>query len=347
MSQIDQQTGYIHWDQFEKHLRTSIPTLADAPLEIEKFSEGYSNLTYLLKIADWEAVLRRPPLGVVPPKAHDMQREYKILEKVYPVFQYAPKPLLYSEDKAIMDKHFYVMEKKQGIVVDECLPAVYGDSLEAGPKISENVIKTFVELQSVDYKEAGMQEMGKAEGFLERQVTGWVKRYAACKTEEIPQIEELERWFVANLRVNPETTIVHNDFKLNNMVLHATDPSSTVGVLDWELSTIGDPFTDLGATVAYWGQAGDPDMGINIITNQPGFYSRRTFVEKYVQLSGRNVDNINYYVAFGFYKLAVILQQIHYRWKIGAIADDRFANLNKAVANLVEMANLTRTNQML
>src|SRR5690606_5920037 len=180
------------------------------------------------------------------------------------------------------------------------------------------------QLQAIDYKKAGLAEMGKPEGFLERQVKGWIKRYDHSKTESIPQLSELEQWLAANLPKTQETTIVHNDFKLNNMVLDAQDPGKAVGILDWELSTIGDPMSDLGSTVAYWGQTDDPDMGINIVTSQKGFYTRREFVEAYANASGRDVSNINYYVTFGFYKLAVILQQIHYRWKIGEIDDDRF-----------------------
>jgi aminoglycoside phosphotransferase (APT) family kinase protein len=337
----------INWNKLEEYLRTSIKDLPEGEMEVQKFSEGYSNLTYLLRIKEWEGVLRRPPFGKVPPKAHDMQREFRMLEKVNPVFSYAPKPYVFHEDTEIMDKHFYVMEKKQGVVIDDKLPEAYGSSEVAGPLISKNVIKTLVELQSIDYKEAGLANMGKPEGFLERQVTGWIKRYENSKTEKLQHLDELESWLIAKLPNNQETTIVHNDFKLNNLVLDAKNPGITTGVLDWELSTIGDPLSDLGSTVAYWGQVDDPDMGINIVTNQKGFFSRREFIEEYANLSGRDVSDINYYVTFGYYKLAVILQQIHYRWKTGSVSDERFGELNKAVANLMDMANLTRTNKLL
>jgi len=351
MSAANQEIGKIqdaiNWEIVEQHLRKSIPDLPNGKLNVRQFSEGYSNLTYLLNIDDWEGVLRRPPFGEVPPKAHDMQREFRMLEKVNPVFPLAPKPYVYCEDPAIMDKHFYVMEKKQGVVIDDVLPENYGGSEQAGPKISQTVIQTLAQLQAIDYKKAGLAEMGKPEGFLERQVKGWIKRYDHSKTESIPQLSELEQWLAANLPKTQETTIVHNDFKLNNMVLDAQDPGKAVGILDWELSTIGDPMSDLGSTVAYWGQTDDPDMGINIVTSQKGFYTRREFVEAYAKASGRDVSNINYYVTFGFYKLAVILQQIHYRWKIGEIDDDRFGELNIAVRNLIEMANETRRNNLL
>lgn len=336
----------IDWIKLEKFIKNSIEGLPEGKMKVQKFSEGYSNLTYLISINEWESVLRRPPFGKVPPKAHDMEREYRMLEKVNPVFSLAPKPYVYHEDLAIMDKHFYVMEKKKGFVIDDKLPESYKSSQLAGPLISKAVIETLVQLQSIDYKKAGLENMGKPEGFLERQVKGWIKRYDLSKTEEDSSLGELEKWLVSNLPTNKETTIVHNDFKLNNMVLDIKNPGNVVGVLDWELSTIGDPLSDLGSTIAYWGQSQDPDMGINIVTNQPGFYSRRDFIEEYASLSGRDLSDIDYYVAFGFYKLGVILQQLHYRWKIGEIDDNRFEDLNKAVKSLFDMANLARTNRL-
>lgn len=345
--QIEKMQDSIDWTKVEKYLRKSLKDLPAGELQVKQFSEGYSNLTYLLTIDGWEGVLRRPPFGEVPPKAHDMEREYRMLEKVNPVFPLAPKPFVYCEDPEVMDKHFYIMEKKQGIVIDEEIPASYGTSEEAGPRISKNVIQTLVQLQSIDYKKAGMADMGKPEGFMERQVRGWIKRYQHSKTEEIPDLEKLEEWLMAEIPSNPETTIVHNDFKLNNMVLDENDPGVTKGILDWELSTIGDPLSDLGSTVAYWGSPDDPDMGINIVTSQPGFYSRREFIDEYAKQSGRDVSKVDYYVTFGFYKLAVILQQIHYRWKTGEIDDDRFEHLNSAVSNLVDMANLTRSGKII
>lgn len=340
-------TQQVDWDKVERFLRKALPDLPEGDMEVRQFSEGYSNLTYLLKIAEWEGVLRRPPFGEIPPKAHDMEREFKMLEKVNPVFPLAPKPFVYCEDPEVMDKHFYVMEKKQGLVVDEELPAVYGDAATVGPVISKNVVSTLVQLQAIDYKEAGLAEMGKPEGFMERQVKGWIKRYHNAKTDDIEGLEQLEEWLAANIPVNGETTIVHNDFKLNNMVLDEQDPGIATGVLDWELSTIGDPLSDVGSTLAYWGQEDDADMGINIISSQPGFYSRKEFVDEYARQSGRDVSDINYYLAFGFYKLAGILQQIYYRWKNGEIEDERFRHLNKAVANLIDMANRTRRGEVL
>ncbi len=338
---------HINWGKFEKIMRDSINGVPSNPMNVKKFSEGYSNLTYLVSFGDWEAVLRRPPFGEIPPKAHDMNREYTILNKVNQVYPLAPKPFLYSEDPDIMGRHFYVMEKKQGVAVDDELPAGYGSSNQVGPVISKSMIKALIDLQSINYKTANLAGIGKPEGYLERQVNGWIKRYKNSKTDEYQNVAQLENWFLKNRPTTTDTTIVHNDFKLNNMLLDQENPSKVNGVLDWELSTIGDPMTDVGSTVAYWGQSDDPDLGINIVTNQPGFYSRRDFVEEYAIKSGCDVSDINFYVAFGFYKLGVILQQIYYRWKKGEMNDARFEGLNKAVANNFEMANLARKNEIL
>jgi aminoglycoside phosphotransferase (APT) family kinase protein len=337
----------INWHKFEKVLRESIQEIPNNSMNVKKFSEGYSNVTYLVSFGNWEAVLRRPPFGEIPPKAHDMNREYTILSRVNHVYPLAPKPFLYSEDPDIMGRHFYVMEKKQGITIDDELPAAFGSSNQAGRVISKSMIKALIDLQSIDYKKANLTDIGRPEGYLERQVNGWIKRYKNSKTDDYQGVAELEAWFLKNRPTTTETSIVHNDFKLNNLLIDRKDPSKVNGVLDWELSTIGDPMTDVGSTVAYWGQSGDPDLGINIVTNQPGFYSRRDFVEEYANISGRNVSDITFYVAFGFYKLGVILQQIYYRWKKGELDDARFEHLNKAVSNNFEMADLTRTNKIL
>jgi aminoglycoside phosphotransferase (APT) family kinase protein len=337
----------INWLKFEQLLRNSLAEIPNEPMLVKKFTEGYSNLTYLISFGDWEAVMRKPPFGEIPPKAHDMKREYTILSKINRVYQLAPKPFLYYEDPSIMGAHFYVMEKKEGITIDDELPKQYGGSEKAGPVISETIIKGLIELQSINYKGADLSDLGRPQGYLERQVHGWIKRYRNSKTDEFQGVEELEKWFIAHIPESPAATIVHSDFKLNNMLLDEEDPGIIRGVLDWELSTIGDPLTDLGSTVAYWGQSNDPDLGINVVTNQPGFYSRRQFVQTYSLLSGRDVTNINFYVAFGFYKLAGILQQIYYRWKKGELKDDRFEHLNQAVGNLIEMGNLTRKNRIL
>jgi aminoglycoside phosphotransferase (APT) family kinase protein len=337
----------INWERMEMLIRETIPGIPTETMKIRKFSEGYSNHTYLLSFGNWEAVLRRPPFGEIPTKAHDIKREYTILSGLHNVYPLAPKPYLYSENSAIMERHFYLMEKKQGVVVNDILPDTFGPSELVGPAISKSMINSLIELQQVDYKKANLADIGKPEGYLERQVQSWIKRCSMSQTDPLDGVAELESWLLKHIPATTDTTIVHNDFKLNNLVLDPHDPSVVTGILDWELATIGDPMTDIGALLAYWGEAGDPDIGISVVTNQPGFYTRREMAERYAQVSGRDISHIHYYVAFGFYKLAVILQQLYYRWKKGAADDERFANLLEPIANLMEMANLTRTNKII
>ncbi|MFC4024043.1 phosphotransferase family protein [Oceanobacillus longus] len=338
----------INWDKMEDYIRSNIDGIPDNEMEISQFTEGYSNLTYMIKMGEWEAVLRRPPFGYTPPKAHDMEREYRILEKIHPVFPLAPKPYIYCEDPAITDKHFYVMEKRNGVVIDEDIPSEFAKTAKTGEQISEAVIKTLIELQRVDVEKNNLSDIGKPEGYLTRQVHGWIKRYEQSNTgDEVKNIEELQKWLINHIPTNDEITVVHNDFKLNNMMFDRNDPGKVVGIFDWELATIGDPLTDLGSTLSYWVENNDPDLGLKSVVDYEGFYSRREFLEKYTQLSGRDVSDINYYLAFGYYKLAGILQQLYHRWKIGEMKDERFSTLNSGILNLIEMANDARNNRLL
>lgn len=342
---IDQE--HINWGLLETLLHETIPGIPNETMKVRKFSEGYSNHTYLLSFGHWESVLRRPPFGEIPAKAHDIKREYTILSRLHGVYSLAPKPYLYSEAPAIMGRHFYLMEKKQGVVLNDVLPDTYGSSELVGPAISKSVINSLIELQKVDYKKANLIDIGKPEGFLERQVHSWIKRYSVTKTHEIAGVKELEAWLLKQMPTTVDTTIVHNDFKLNNLVLDPYVPGVVNGVLDWEMATIGDPMTDIGALLTYWGETSDPDMGISVVTNQKGFFSRREMAGEYAKVSGRDISNIAYYVTFGFYKLAIILQQLYYRWKKGAADDERFAKLHIPIANLFDLAHLTRTNKIL
>ncbi|MGG4201795.1 phosphotransferase family protein [Peribacillus frigoritolerans] len=337
----------INWNKVREYLNNQIANLPKAPMQVKKFSEGYSNLTFLLKIGEWEAVLRRPPFGEIPPKAHDMEREYRILAKINPVFPLAPQPYVYCDDSSVMEKHFYVMEKKKGIVIDDVLPINYEKTEETGKSISNAVVSTLVQLHSVDIEKEDLIVLGKPEGYLERQVHGWIKRYNASKIHELSGIKEIEKWLLDHIPTSPKSTIVHNDFKLNNMMLDGNDPSKAVAVFDWELSTVGDPLTDLGSAVSYWADELDKYTGLTSITTNPGFITRREFVEQYAMQSGRDVSEINYYLTYAFYKISSILQQIYYRWKKGELDDDRFSNLDQGIQNLMDMAHRAKNNQLL
>ncbi|GGF29724.1 aminoglycoside phosphotransferase [Halobacillus andaensis] len=331
----------INWDGVKRLLERQIPE-AKGELKVRRFSAGYSNITYSIEVGDWKGVLRRPPFGEIPPRAHDMEREFKILEKIHPVFPLAPKPYVYSENPSLMDKHFYVMELKDGVVIDDQLPAHYEDIEGIRKIVSEAVVDSLVKLHSIDIYEHQLDDLGKPDGFLERQVKGWIKRYNRAKTHDYVGVEEVETWLLQQLPESPFPTLVHNDFKLNNMMFSKEQPGEVTGVFDWELSTIGDPLTDVGAALAYWTEPEDPDTGLTAVTKEEGFLTRKQMLELYAERSGRDVSQINFYLVFSFYKIASILQQIYARWSSGELQDDRFANLDQGISNLMKKAEEAR-----
>lgn len=322
----------------ERHMRENIEGLPDGDLEVRQFPSGASNLTYLVKIGDWEGVLRRPPLGPLPPKAHDMGRESKLLKKLHEAFPLAPKPYFFCEDESIVGAPFYAMERREGVIVDASFPEGVEPTDELRRGISRTVVDTFVELHAVDWQKAGLGELGRPEGFLERQVKGWIGRYDKAKTEEIEEVEPLTEWISRDIPGSPPATIVHNDYKLNNLLLSPEDLTEVRAVLDWEMATIGDPLFDLAVSLSYWVEAGDSQELKEVlptVASTPGFMTRREFIDRYAEMSGRDLSNIHWYVVFGYFKLAVILQQIYARWHSGQTKDDRFADFDERVKNVI------------
>ncbi|HET7580457.1 MAG TPA: phosphotransferase family protein [Bacillales bacterium] len=326
--------------KLEEFLRKNVSGFPDAPLKIEQFPSGLSNLTYVLKADDWEAVLRRPPIGPVAPKAHNMERESKILEKVHPVFPLAPKPFVFSDDTDVVGSPFFIMERRHGLVLDREVPPDLSLGEADFEHISETMVDTLVALHGIDYEQAGLRKIGHPDGFLERQVHGWIKRYERSKTDEIEGVDKLTRWLTGHLPESPAPTLIHYDFKLNNVLFSEEEVSKLTGIFDWEMSTVGDPLADLGVAMSYWTEAADPDVlkygqGKPSITIKPGFYTRQQFIESYAKKSGRDVSHIHYYLTFAYFKLAVICQQIYYRWKKGQTQDKRFAHLGDFVKMLI------------
>jgi aminoglycoside phosphotransferase (APT) family kinase protein len=333
----------LYLPRLEPYLREHIEELGEHPLEVKQFAAGHSNLTYQLRAGNWEAVLRRPPLGPVAPKAHDMGRECQILRKLHPVFPLAPKPILFSDNTDIIGSPFFIMERRHGVVLDTEFPPNLEVTEEVCRSISQSMIDTLVTLHNVDYEEAGLSEIGHPEGFMERQVNGWIGRYERSKTDEIGGVDQLKKWLVDRLPVSAAPTMIHYDYKLNNVMLAHGELSQMIGIFDWEMSTIGDPLADLGAAMSYWTQADDPDvlkygLGKAPITILPGFMTRDEFIHSYALKSGRDVSHIHFYVTFAYFKLAVILQQIYYRWKKGQTKDPRFSKLGISVHHLIHHA---------
>jgi aminoglycoside phosphotransferase (APT) family kinase protein len=312
----------------EAFLRRAIGDLPPGDLTVRQFPAGASNLTYLLRIDGWEAVLRRPPLGPVAPRAHDVLREAALLDRLHPSYPLAPLPLTVHADPGLLGAPFFVMERRSGVALDDSLPASVTDPASYGRAVSEAFVRALVRLHAVDVAGAGLAEFGRPEGFLERQVAGWLERWERAVSEPVAGVEPLARWLHDGAPASPPPTVVHNDFKLNNLLLDAAGAARVTAVVDWEMTTVGDPLFDLGVALGYWVQADDPAelrRLVPAVTSLPGFHSRAEMAAAYTAASGRDTGELPWYLAFAYFKLAVILQQIHARWARGQTRDPRFA----------------------
>lgn len=315
-----------------------------ATFEIEQFPGGHSNLTYLIRYDDQEFVLRRPPVGPVAPTAHDMPREYRLLSVVNPNFPLAPKPILLCEDPSIIGVPFYLMERRRGFIVRASVPKEIGENLALLRRLSETVVDTLVALHAVDIYSTGIVNIGKPEGFVSRQVRGWAERWERSKTGELAEMDEVISWL--RERIPPDegihaqrATLVHNDFKLDNLMLDEQEPSRIVAVLDWEMCTVGDPLIDLGLTLSYWTMlGGDRQSTLRAVTNGPGWMTREEIIERYETKTGRNLSRIVFYETFARFKVAVVIQQIYFRYVQGQTHDKRFEHFDGLVRELVSEA---------
>jgi aminoglycoside phosphotransferase (APT) family kinase protein len=307
---------------------------AEHGLTVEQFPGGHSNLTYLLRIGGREYVLRRAPLGPVPPKAHDMAREYRVLHAVHPHFPEAPAVYHLCEDSAVIGTVFFLMERRRGIILREQIPPDIHPQ-----RISEAFVDCLVRLHAIDVSTGDLAALGRPKGFVERQVRGWTDRWSRAQTEPQPQMEAVIQWLAARLPPSLPATLVHNDYKLDNVMIAST--GSIAAVLDWEMTTIGDPLADLGLTLCYWAWANAPEVraaGIPAITGQPGWYTREQLVDRYAERTGRDLTHLGYHEVLGVFKLAVIIQQIYYRFWRGQTHDERFRNFGERVTGLVRLA---------
>jgi aminoglycoside phosphotransferase (APT) family kinase protein len=318
---------------------------ADRPLHVRQFGGGHANLTYLLRFGEGddavEYVLRRPPLGPVAKSSHDMHREWRALSKLWRGFPYAPRAFLYCPDRQIVGADFLVMERRHGIVVRGAIPPELGGGRDpvVNRKLSEVVIDTLVEFHQVKPESVGLEDLGRPEGFLERQVKGWAGRYERAKTEEVSIAEEVVEWLVANLPDSPPPTLVHNDWKLDNMAVAPDDPGRCVAVYDWDMCTVGDPLCDLGTLLGLWSNPGEGLAGSNPMPTQTeGFMSREEATHRYAERSGTSVDAIPYYLVFGTFKMGVVLQQIYFRFHRGQTRDERFQGMGELARGLYRLA---------
>lgn len=303
-------------------------------INITQFSNGFSNLTYLITVGEKQYVLRRPPFAA-PKRGHDMGREYKVLFNLHKSFDKVPQAFAYSEDTGIIGAPFYLMEKVEGIILTAKEAKTRNLSEAEFSSISKSWLDTFVELHQVDYEAAGLAELGKPNGYVERQVTNWGKQYQKAATDDVPAAQKVMSWMEEHQPTKYHHSLIHNDYKYDNVVFTDDKWNKINAVLDWEMCTLGDPLMDLGTSLGYWTTARDADFmkhGIPSPTVMEGNPSRSEIVQGYASKSGRNVDNLVFYYAYGLFKIAVIAQQIYYRFKHGHTTDPRFSQLNKASA---------------
>lgn len=326
--------------KLEPFLRRHFPNEAGA-LQVRQFPSGHSNLTYSLQLGERELVLRRPPFGSKVKSAHDMGREYRVLSKLHSVYAPAPEVLLYCDDVSILGAPFYVMKPIHGIILRRNLPHGLDFPAEKARRLSESFIDNLVELHRVDYAAVGLSDLGRPEGYLERQVRGWIERYDGSKTHDYPEVEKLSAWMQQRLPSTSVVSLIHNDYKYDNVVLDSSDVARVIGVLDWEMCTIGDSVSDLGTALAYWVDATDPEelqqnrWGPTI---HPGSFTREEFVQHYARKTGCDVSQIAYYLTFARFKLAVIVQQIYFRYRQGLTKDERFASMPERIQILLRAA---------
>ncbi len=309
----------------------------DAEPDVRQFVGGASNLTYLLRYRSGrDVIVRRAPHGTKARGAHDMRREYVIQTALAPVFGYVATMVAFCDDADVLGADFYAMERIPGVIPRSEWPRDVPFSPEQARTLCLNAVEVLAELHDIDPEAIGLAEMGKGHGYVRRQVDGWSARYRHAHTEDVPDLETVMAWLDAHQPDDVATCVIHNDFKLDNLVLDGADVTRIVGVLDWEMATLGDPLMDLAGSMAYWVQADDPDdfqMLRRVPTHLPGMLTRSEIVAAYGARTGRIVtpEQWRFYEVFGLFRLAVIAQQIYYRYFHGQTTNEAYAIFGPAV----------------
>jgi aminoglycoside phosphotransferase (APT) family kinase protein len=302
-------------DKADAWIKATIPNVTGTP-EITQYTGGASNWTYRIRYDSHDLILRRPPAGTKAASAHDMKREYEIQKALMPYYT-VPEMLAFCNDQSVMDCDFYIMRRVEGIIPRANLPKDLNLDKEQVRQLCLNVIDKLIELHSIDIRTTGLAQFGKGSGYCERQITGWSERYKKAKTWNVPSFKKVMNWLKANIPAEERSCLIHNDFRFDNVILDPEDPMKIIGVLDWEMATIGDPMMDLGNTLAYWVQADDDFMAKSTRrqpTNAPGMLTRKEVISYYCHKMGFEAKNFTFYEVYGLFRLAVIAQQIYYRY---------------------------------
>ena len=329
----------LDWQSLDTYLKSKLAYLHGEP-EISQYRAGNSNLTYRLSYPDHDLVVRRPPFGTKAKSAHSMFREYRIMNALRPYYGSVPEALLYSDDESVIGAEFYVMRKVEGQVVSGRIPKEWAFSEADTRRFCQAFWKKLIELHKVDYLEAGLADFGKPEGYVQRQISGWNGRFQKARTPDVDTFEDLRQWLEDHIPAESgKASVLHGDYRIDNVILDAGDPCNIKAVLDWEICALGDPLMDLGNALAYWVEAGDPDFlrGLNLQpSSAPGMMSRAEILELYRQETGRDTSDFTFYYTYGIFRNAVILQQIYYRYYKGQTQDKRFASFGQITQSLGE-----------
>ena len=316
---------------------------------VQQFPSGYSNLTYLIQTDEVEYILRRPPAGANIKSAHDMEREFKVLSLLWKAgFTKVPEPILFCEDESVIGAKFYLMKRVNGVILRNRVPKGMTIEPQTFQQLSKAAIDQLVQLHQLDIKSSGLDQLGKPEGYVQRQVEGWTKRYVNAQTDDLPAMNEAAEWMVKNIPPSSRVSFIHNDYKYDNLVLNPDNLTEIEAILDWEMATVGDPLMDLGTTLAYWAEANDSDaLKPFNLTWMPGNMTRNEMAAYYAEKANTKLDDIAFYYVFGSFKVGVICQQIYYRYKQGHTHDPRFAMLNHVIKACGENARRAIFNSLI
>lgn len=310
-------------------LLSNIDGLSGEP-KVTQYSGGRSNWTYCLSYPDRDVVLRRAPAGTKAKGAHDMGREFRLQSALKPVYSYVPDMYVFCESDDIIGSEFYVMEKLDGLIPRKEMPSSLVLSQGQTIELCTNLIDSLIDLHQVDYQASGLDHLAKGEGYTQRQISGWSKRYQNAKTWNVPSGKSVMNWLANNLPKQETICLTHNDFRLDNIVLDPKQPTNIIGVLDWELATLGDPLMDLGNSLAYWVQADDDWFAKSTRlqpTHLPGMLTRQEVIEYYLDKTNIDVDDFRFYEVYGLFRLAGIVQQIYYRYHHKQTRNPAFKNM--------------------
>lgn len=326
----------LDWEKLENYLRNEIPDL-DGKMSVSQFHGGHANLTYLLTFGERQMVLRRPPFGKIAPGAHDMGREYKVLSKLNRFYSPAPQAYHLCEDDTIIGARFILLERRSGVIVRTKILDCFKGVTNAEERLTDALVKAEADLHRVDAAAAGLSNFGKPQGYLERQLAGWEKRWHLSKTEEHPAFDETIKLLKADMPQSQAISIVHNDFKFDNCQFQPDNPDRVTSVFDWDMATLGDPLLDFASTLSYWPDPFLKDLPLPVLLS--GNFPDKTYlIAKYQEYSGFSMERLPWYEALAYCRTAVIAQQLFQRFHKGATKDKRMAPFGKFAKILANLA---------